>query len=333
MRAEHLAAREVAQRFLALAALHEHPGVSALANRFMGQTLSFMGALVDARLHLERTLALCTANQETIATYRRFGTDDQVMALTFLASTLLFLGYPEQSATAIGRAVSRARAMGLPYTTFQALNHVALLGTIGCDPRLAAAHADEAIALSVEHRLTGPEHRARFFQGALLAQSGDPQPGIELMLDAIAAEESNAARNRRTLYLGHVASAHASLGRPEVGLHLLDEAIQLAELTNERFFEAELHRLRGKMLLTLGKRAEAETGLRRALTIAQQQQARWWELRAATSLSKHWHDEGQYLEAYSLLQPVYSWFGEGLDMPDLKDAKALLDKLPHPAPG
>jgi predicted ATPase len=70
-----------------------------------------------------------------------------------------------------------------------------------------------------------------------------------------------------------------------------------------------------------------EAGLRRALTIAQQQQARWWELRAATGLAKHWHDEGKYLEAYSLLQPVYSWFVEGFDTTDLKNAKALLDEL------
>jgi class 3 adenylate cyclase/tetratricopeptide (TPR) repeat protein len=330
MRAEHLAAREVAQECLALAAHHEHPGMSALANRFMGQTLSFMGAFSDARLHLERALALCAANQETNATYRRFGSDDQVMALSFLASTLLLLGYPEQSSTATGQAVSRARAMGLPYTIVQALTLGALRGILGCDPRLAAAHADEAIALSVEHRLTGPERRARFIQGALLAQGSDPQRGIRIMRDVIAANESSAARNRHTLYLGHVASAQASLGQPEVGLHLLDEAIQAAELTNERFCEAELYRMRGKMLLALGRRGEAETGLRRALTIAQRQQARWWEVRASTSLAKHWHEEGKYQDAYSLLQPVYSWFGEGFDTQDLKDAKALLEELVHP---
>src|SRR4029077_13559485 len=94
MRAEYTAALEVAQQCVALAADHKHPGVSALANRFMGQTLHFMGAFVDARAHLERTLALCATNPETIATYRRFGVDDQVNALSFLASTLLFLGYP-----------------------------------------------------------------------------------------------------------------------------------------------------------------------------------------------------------------------------------------------
>jgi predicted ATPase len=85
--------------------------------------------------------------------------------------------------------------------------------------------------------------------------------------------------------------------------------------------------LRGEMLLTLGKRGKAEEGLRRALTVAQQQQARWWELRAATSLAKHWRDEGNSLEAYSLLQPVYSWFVEGFDTTDLKEAKALLGEL------
>ena len=69
------------------------------------------------------------------------------------------------------------------------------------------------------------------------------------------------------------------------------------------------------------------TGLRRALTIAQQQQARWWELRAATTLAKHWRDEGKCQEAYSLLQPVYGWFVEGLDTTPLKDAKALLGEL------
>jgi predicted negative regulator of RcsB-dependent stress response len=75
---------------------------------------------------------------------------------------------------------------------------------------------------------------------------------------------------------------------------LLDKAIQTAERTSEKFFEAELYHVRGKTLLTLGKKSEAEAALRRALTIAQRQQARWWELRAATSLAKHWHDEGRY---------------------------------------
>src|SRR5262249_26552971 len=85
--------------------------------------------------------------------------------------------------------------------------------------------------------------------------------------------------------------------------------------------------LRGEMLLMLGRRAEAEAGLRRALTIAQQQQARWWELRAATTPAKHWRDEGRSLEAYSLLQPGYVWFVEGVETTPVKDGKAVLGEL------
>ena len=94
------------------------------------------------------------------------------------------------------------------------------------------------------------------------------------MQRAIAAIERANSVNRRTLYLGHCAAAHASLGGPEVGLDLLNEAVQTADKINERFFEAELYRLQGKILLTLGRKGEAEAGLRRALTIAQQWQAR-----------------------------------------------------------
>jgi class 3 adenylate cyclase/tetratricopeptide (TPR) repeat protein/ABC-type transport system involved in cytochrome c biogenesis ATPase subunit len=327
MRAENIAAREVAHRCLALAAEHEHPGMAALANRFMGQTLWMMGAFVDARSHLERTLELCAANQETITSYRRFGADDEVAALSPLSRTLWILGYPEQAAAVAGQALARARSMGLAFTTALALDGEALLGALGADLKRAAVHADEAMAHSIEHSLADYEQRARFIQGALLAQSGDSQHGIELMHSAIAAIECTNSVNRRTLYLGHSAAAHASLGQPEVGLDLLDEAIQTADKIDERFFEAELYRLRGKILLTLGRRSEAEAGLRRALTIAQQQQARWWELRAAITLAKHWHDEGKYLEAYSLLQPVYGWFVEGFDTTSLRDAKALLDEL------
>jgi predicted ATPase/class 3 adenylate cyclase len=327
MRAENIAAREIAHRCLALAAEHEHPGVSALANRFMGQILWVMGAFVDARSHLKRTLELCAANQETITSYRKFGADDEVAALSPLARTLLLLGYPERAAAAAGQALARARNMGLAFTTALALDGEALLGVLGADPQRAAAHADEAMVHSIEHSLADYEQRARFSQGALLAQGGNPQYGIELMHSAIAAIERTNSVNRRTLYLGHSAAAHASLGQPEVGLDLLEEAIQTADKINERFFEAELYRLRGEMLLTLGKKGEAEAGLRRALTIAQQQQARWWELRAATTLAKHWHNEGKYLEAYSLLQSVYGWFVEGFNTTPLKDAKALLDEL------
>jgi class 3 adenylate cyclase/tetratricopeptide (TPR) repeat protein len=326
MRGENISARETAQRLLALAAEHEHPGIGALGSRFLGQTLWVMGSFVDAWLQLDRSLQFCAANRETITSYKRFGADDEVSALSALSRALLILGYPEQAAVIAEQAVLRARSLALAFTTALALDGAAILGALGGNLKRAAAFADEAVAHSIEHSLADYEQRARFIQGALLVQSGDPQHGIEVIDRAISAIDTNSL-NRRTLYLGHSAAAHASLGQPEVGLDLLDEAIQTAEKTNESFFEAELYRLQGTILLTLGSRSEGEAKLQRALTVAQQQQSRWWELRAATTLAKHWHDEGKFLQAYSLLQPVYESFVEGFNTTPLKDAKALLVQL------
>src|SRR5262249_48010115 len=152
----------------------------------------------------------------------------RVNALSFLASTLLLLGYPEQSAIAVGQALSRAQAMGLAYSTALALSHVAILGTIGCDPQRAAAYADEAIALSVEHGLASTGHRAASLGGPFPPKGGAPHRGTDRRPSAGAAAGGSAERNRRTLYLGHLASAHASLGQPEIGLDLLDEAVRTA---------------------------------------------------------------------------------------------------------
>ncbi len=326
-RAEHTAARDIAQRCLSLATQYNHPGMLALATQFMGQTRWMMGAFVDARIHLERSLEVCAANPEMITSYRRFGADDEVTASSALSRTLLILGYPDQAAAVASRSLDRARALGLAFTTAFALDNEALFGILGADPQRATAHANEALTHSIEHCLAEFEHRARFVQGALLAQSGNAKQGIEFMRSAIGAIERTDTQNRRPLYLGHTAVAHASLGQPEVGLGLLDEAIQATETTNERFFEAEMHRLRGEMLLQVGKTDQAEAGLRRAVEIAQQQSAHWWELRAATSLARHLHQSGYPLEAYSLLQPVYSWYTEGFDTNTLQEAKTLLDEL------
>jgi class 3 adenylate cyclase/tetratricopeptide (TPR) repeat protein len=326
MRAEHPEAIEVARQCQTLASDNKHPGMSALANRFMGQTLYFMGSFVDARVHLERTLEICGANQETIASYRRFGTDDRANTLTFLAVTLFLLGYPDQSGLVAEQAISRARELGHAFTTALSLSHLAMLGMIGGDSHQAIARAEEAIEISAENEFASADHRARFFRGALLAQSGDPQRGIESMREAMVAAEDNSERNRRTVYLCHVAMAHANLSQTDVALGHLDDALQLAKTTSERIFEAELHRLRGLVLLSIGKNAEADEELRQALVIAQQQQAHWWELRAATSLAERLLDQGRRAEAYSVLKPTFDWFTEGFDTKDWKHAKALLGR-------
>ena len=147
------------------------------------------------------------------------------------------------------------------------------------------------------------------------------------MQNALAELERTGAKQQRTMRLGCLAAAHMSLGQFEVASGLLDEAFQMVEKTKERVVEAELHRLRGDLLLASGNKCEAEIELQQALTVARNQEARFWELRAATSLVRLWRDQGRYLEARNLLSPIYNWFTEGFEFPDLESAKLLLNEV------
>jgi predicted ATPase len=107
----------------------------------------------------------------------------------------------------------------------------------------------------------------------------------------------------------------------------LDDALRIVETTGERWFEAEIYRQKGRLLLRQGDAEPVEKLFRKALSIAREQEAKLWELRAAASLARLWRDQGRPAKAHDLLAPVYGWFTEGFDTPDLKDAKALLDEL------
>ncbi len=126
-----------------------------------------------------------------------------------------------------------------------------------------------------------------------------------------------------------MAEAYGQGGQAEEGLTSVDEGLAFVERTDERFYEAELNRLQGELLLqqSRAQQSEAESCFRKAIEIAQKQEAKSWELRAATSLARLWQGQGKQAEARELLAPVYEWFTEGFDTADLKDAKALLDAL------
>jgi predicted ATPase len=138
----------------------------------------------------------------------------------------------------------------------------------------------------------------------------------------------------RPYYLALLAEAHGIMGQPESGLTVLTEAQTLTDATGERWHEPELNRLKGVLLLQQNSdnQAEAENCFHHAIVIAQNQQAKSFELRTATSLAKLWQSQGKRQEAYDLLAPVYGWFAEGFDTADLKDAKALLDELSEGSP-
>jgi predicted ATPase len=126
-----------------------------------------------------------------------------------------------------------------------------------------------------------------------------------------------------------LAEAHAAAGQAEAGLGVLTEALALVDHTGERYWEAEVYRLKGDLLLwqSVPDAPQAEACFQQALAVACRQQAKSWELRAAMSLSRLWQQQGKRAEARELLAPIYSWFTEGFDTPDLQEAKALLEEL------
>jgi predicted ATPase len=138
---------------------------------------------------------------------------------------------------------------------------------------------------------------------------------------------SAARRVNRPYMLATLASAKADFGRPGEGLELLKDALASTEVSGERWWQAELHRLGGRLLVARGQHDEGEACYRRALEISRGQRARTLELRAATSLARLWSDRGRNTEARNLLAPIYGWFTEGFETLDLNEAKSLLDSM------
>ena len=151
--------------------------------------------------------------------------------------------------------------------------------------------------------------------------------GMSLLRSASTAYRASGVELFVPHYMDLLASACQITGQIEEGLTLLDDALQIVERTGERWLAAELNRHEGQLLLRQGHSDAAEQRYRRALSIAQEQEAKLWELRATVSLARLWRDRGRRVEARNLLAPVYGWFTEGFRTRDLKDAKALLDEL------
>jgi predicted ATPase len=124
-----------------------------------------------------------------------------------------------------------------------------------------------------------------------------------------------------------LASALGRVGQLRASLDTIEEGLALVTETNERWNEAELHLRKGELLLDFSVHDEAEASFQQAFAVARHQRAKMWELRAATSLAQLWADWGERHKAHDLLAPIYGWFTEGFDTADLKDAKALLDRL------
>jgi predicted ATPase len=184
---------------------------------------------------------------------------------------------------------------------------------------------DQLVAVMTEQGFPHWRAMATICRGWIKVQSGDLAQGISLLRSGLVASLAITAWRPHNIAL--LAGACEIAGQNEEAISLLDDALGIVGRTRERWFSAELHRYKGELLLRQGQPNAAEDLYHKALSIAQEQQAKVWELRAAASLARLRRDQGRRAEARDLLAPVYGWFTEGFDTPDLKDAKTLLDKL------
>ena len=244
-----------------------------------------------------------------------------------MARVLWLLGYPEQALDVSEAAQKDAQRHphDLTFTFFLDM----LVRQLRREAAMAQQRAEQLKALADEHRL--PQYRAwaGILRGWARATS-DAAAGIAEMRESLAAYEQLGNQLSRAHFLALLAEALGNAGHREEALTIVDDALAGAERTNERYYEAELHRLKGELMVasaTDRHPEEAEACFRRALDIARRQQAKSLELRAATSLARVWLREQRGTDARAVLAPIYGWFTEGFEQPDLQEAKRLLDEV------
>jgi class 3 adenylate cyclase len=295
-------------------ALHGHCQI-AIAEHFLGRFAS--------------SLAHCEAAQKLYELERHHPTvsalagDAGVVALIYAGWNLWHLGWPDRALARVREGVVLARRLSDPFNLGHALAFEMVLHWLRRDGRAQRERALETIAISEAHGFPLWLALGRTFGAAARVAGGEHGALADLLAGlALAAERPNQAGAPALFAV--LGETNLAVGRPAEARGAV-EAGHVFAGTGQLFFEAELHRLEGEIVLAGG--GEPEAAFQRALDIARKLGARSFELRAATSFARRWRDQGKAAQARELLQPLYNWFTEGFDTKDLRDAKALLAEL------
>ena len=325
VRAELQTAHTLGEQLLTLAQQAQDTVLLLGAHRALGATLLLLGA-ASAHTHLAQGLALYDPQQHRAHAFL-YGEDMGVVCRSHAAWALWDLGYPDQGRARNDEAVTLAQHIVHPYSLCYVLALAAVFHQLRREVRAAQEHTETAISLATEQGFPLVMAWSSILHSWALAQQGQAKEGLAQLHQGLTAWRATGAEALRPYFLALLADVHGTLGEPEAGLTALAEALTRVDKTGERWYQSELYRLKGALLLqqSLDNQAEAETCFHHAIVIAQNQQAKSFELRTATSLARLWQQQGKRQEAQALLAPVYHWFTEGFDTADLQDAKALLD--------
>jgi class 3 adenylate cyclase/predicted ATPase len=323
-RAELKHALSIAEQIEMIGEARNDLATQLLGRRAQGSTQLFLGNFVAARALLERCHGLADPAHRVIR--GSMSEDHYALMLTYLALALTRLGYIDQARLRLDEAVSEARRLGDAQTLASVLALAnwaeSLIGWSQMQ-----RNAEELLALSTEHGFPLHLGWATAFRGWSLAGLGQPREGLTLLAQGLETLRATGTFAGTPLVLIMFGETCAALGQRVEALNCFAEAARIIETTEERYHEAELHRLRGDVLYATGDPAEAERSYDRALEVARRQSAKLFELRASTSLARLWCKQGRRGDARELLAAIYGWFTEGFGTPVLDEAKALLEEL------
>jgi class 3 adenylate cyclase/predicted ATPase len=320
------AASPLSERLLRMAERERDDGLRLQAHHSGWSTWCWAGDPAKAREHTDAGRLLYDPEKHASHRLVYGGHDPGACAGYVGAQAEWLLGYPEKALASIIDALALAERIAHPFTLSIALSLSSVLYLNRREPERALRQLDAAEALAAEQRLS-----LLFEPGILCGVALVGQGAVDEAIARIREGVTNWTRLGRTIFLPYglafLAEGLARRGDRAAALDALRQGLEIAAATGEHVWDAELHRLTGTVLLAENKHDEGQASLQQAIRIAQAQQAKSLELRAATSLARLWGEQGRRTDAHNLLAPVYGWFTEGFDTADLKEAKALLDEL------
>jgi predicted ATPase len=325
VRAEYAEARALAEEALDLAQQDEEPLLILLSHWHLGFILFGSGEFIAARDHLKQVITFYEPQRHHDLLVIMRGSDAGVSAMGFDTCCLWCLGYPDQALERSRESLALASEQGHAFSSADVLCFAGcLFNVMQRNMATLKEHAEELMRLSREIGFLTWFGVGTCYWGEALARLGQIQEGIAQIRKGIALRRSRPTLCNMSGILGALAEAQAMGGDLEEGLATLVEAFAFVEESGERYYEAELYRLQGELLLKQGNHVEAEASFHKAIEVARRQQAKSWELRAAISLARLWQQQGKMDEAHRLLEPIYAWFTEGFDTPDLRKAREIL---------
>jgi transcriptional regulator with AAA-type ATPase domain/predicted ATPase len=330
LKARYDQAQLVAEELFACAERQDDALLRVVGHRSLGMTALYRGDFQTARDRLERGIDTYRDDLHARAILE-YGVDPHIGCLAYLGRALWCLGYPDRALARNRQAVADAEAEGTPLAVAIARGVLTSIHQVRREPRETLEASARAITHASEWGITYWIAQATVLRAWAEAVSTSGPGEAGRLADARQSlEQYRATGSLLALTWFQILRAETCRARGQLreGLTALDTALAHANQTGERYHEAEIHRLKGELLLIAGGDVEAARAcFHQALDVARAQHARSWELRAATSLARVLHDEHRDADARAVLAPVYAWFTEGFATPDLTEAQALLATL------